>query len=691
MAAPKALRFSPDKERDKYPNSAATISVSHIVSNSNAATPSLPLTADSGESTSDSDWFEDIYAKRISLDEFLPLALNARGGTHNCLLGERKVGGFNVAITLNFDDGVEWIVKAPKDVNKETMSRLDSEVATLKFLKKEVGTIPAPRVHDFSATKNQAKTPYIIMDKVSGQTLGDALFQGMQDAAIRRTLEGLADFRKTLREHPFSQAGSLALGCDLEDDSEDDFYDGSVEFSNQQDDYFVAELITLWAAGLNTHGYRSSCWTSGLEYYFAQHTHSLIAGNMYGSLGDQAEKWMAHHLIASLLPAYVEPTQTFYLAHTDLHTSNIIVDPTDGTQTGIIDWEFANTLPPQAVEHYPTFLTSREKIAKTYHKSFDDIDVEFDMWRAHYAKQFDDVETLNYHERIDTIIQFEYLLHNGNDCSFERISEVVNSLKAANALPSKRLWERSINPTPSINARAHNMPKFHTTATKKVAESASLHSLSEGMFTSIAAVNNNLLSMWSPSSLSVDYDSAISRLLFPSPKHKINGNTGHPPSSPLNSVISSAQSSTLSVKESDKQPNSATQPELSNPPPAIPELEVSAPDNVIVPGPLSLKTAADMGTQTELFKESNKTTELEAIPSDDIKPSQLPPLKSVIDAPVRQTTAKTAVDTTEQTDDSFPPNQSLPQKENLTPHARARKWFNAARIFRRSKRTVLRK
>jgi hypothetical protein len=258
----------------------------------------------------------------------------------------------------------------------------------------------------------------------------------------------------------------------LEDDSEDGFDGSSDEFPNQKDDYFVAELITLWASGRESHGYRTSCSTTGLEYYFAQHTFSLISGNMYGSLEEQAEKWMAHHHIASLLPAYVEPTRTFYLAHTDLNGSNIMVDPTDGTVTGIIDWEFANTLPPQAAEHYPAFLASRENFSKTYNDFFDDF--EFDMWRTHYAKQFDDVETLNYHERIDTIIQFEYLLRHVNDCSFQRISEVVNSLKAANAsqaTPSKRLWERSINPTPSLNALTHNIPKSHTTtATPKSAD-----------------------------------------------------------------------------------------------------------------------------------------------------------------------------------------------------------------------------
>jgi hypothetical protein len=232
--------------------------------------------------------------------------------------------------------------------------------------------------------------------------------------------------------------------------------------------------------------------------------------------------------------------------------------------------------------------------------------------------------------------------------------------------------------------------------------------------------------MRSPSPLSVDYDSALSHL-SPSPKRKVNGNTDNLPSSPLRSVA--AQSSTFSVKELDEQPDSVTQPELSNPRPATTEL-----DNVMAPElPLS-NTAVDMATQTELFKESDETTEVEVIAldhhinepdlplsnsaadmatqtelfkepidatteleitvSDDVTASQLPPLKSAIGT-ATQTTAKMVVDTTSQTDHSFPPNQGLPEKKSFGPHVKA-KWFSVVgggciRIFRQSKRAVMRK
>jgi hypothetical protein len=115
---------------------------------------------------------------------------------------------------------------------------------------------------------------------------------------------------------------------------------------------------------------------------------------------------------------------------------------------------------------------------------------------------------------------------------------------------------------------------------------------------------------------------------------KVSGNIDNPPSSPLSSVISSAQSSTFLVKESDKQPDSATQPELSNPPPTTTESQVSKSDNVTAPELSLSKTVVDMATQTELLKEPNETTEVEVTESDDI------------DAPL----SKSAADMTTQTE-----------------------------------------
>jgi hypothetical protein len=128
-----------------------------------------------GESTNAKRWFKINYFARIPFHTVLQLACSVRGSGHTCLFGETWVGGFNVAVTLRFDNGVEWIFKAPKDITNETKNRLNSEVATLKFLA-EIGGLPVPLMHDYSTSpQNPAQTPYIIMDKVAGVTLSLAL------------------------------------------------------------------------------------------------------------------------------------------------------------------------------------------------------------------------------------------------------------------------------------------------------------------------------------------------------------------------------------------------------------------------------------------------------------------------------------------------------------------------------------
>jgi hypothetical protein len=63
-----------------------------------------------GESAYDTRWSKFNY-NNVLFDAIRQLAFTVRGCGHTCLFGERRVGGFNVAITLKFDDGVEWIFK----------------------------------------------------------------------------------------------------------------------------------------------------------------------------------------------------------------------------------------------------------------------------------------------------------------------------------------------------------------------------------------------------------------------------------------------------------------------------------------------------------------------------------------------------------------------------------------------------
>jgi Phosphotransferase enzyme family len=401
------------------------------------ATPNSPDESSATEDLSEEENFLIWYAAVRPLDEQLKIARDARDGTHTCSFGTRTCGGYNVASTLVFDDGVEWIVKAPKYVDEEACKRLESEIATLMFLASIDGLL-VPRIYAYSSDdKNPAHTPYIMMEKVGGQTLHTAMNNGLDRAGVFRTLEGLANFRKALQQHPSVEVGSFVLDYP---DPTDTYVNPDVKEQDPADTeigYFLAELMNMWTVDGESIGYRSSSWESALEYYFNQHNLAWIVGYKKGNTREErAEVWLAHQHIGSLLPAYAQPSPkpgVFYLAHTDLSMNNLLVD-SDGTVTGVIDWEYANTLPPQVVEHYPVFLAKRKEFVENFKDKFDDPNQELDIWRAHYAKQFNDPETVAFHDRIDTIISFENLLRNIDQRSVAKICEVVKALDAANAL-----------------------------------------------------------------------------------------------------------------------------------------------------------------------------------------------------------------------------------------------------------------
>jgi hypothetical protein len=91
--------------------------------------------------------------------------MEARGYARICSFVDWKMGSLNFAITIQFDDGVEWIIKAPLETNETSLNRMGSEVATLLCLD-ELNDIPFPKMHAYSLrTDNDAKSPYIMMQK----------------------------------------------------------------------------------------------------------------------------------------------------------------------------------------------------------------------------------------------------------------------------------------------------------------------------------------------------------------------------------------------------------------------------------------------------------------------------------------------------------------------------------------------
>jgi Phosphotransferase enzyme family len=372
-------------------------------------------------------WFENIFFKRTAIREILSLAALARNSEHKCRFRERIAGGYNVVIFLVFDDGVEWVAKLPQESKDEGDRRneyLESECSTLMFLQ-QLGTVPVPKVYDSAVDHNNSvKWPYILMDKVAGIPLINALENGMSKDAIYETLRQLAQVRKQLLCRPFREIGSLVL---IDDPKTHQFaVDKQLTISN----YFGSPSLCICHTGP---------YPTSLAYYanlLCIGFSDWQAGHFFEATREAVrERWKIHAYLSSILPSYVKDDNgQFFLAHTDLSVANVLVDE-KGSITGIVDWEFASTLPFQAVEHYPLFLADKEKFVDLMENIYEDPLAELQEWREIYAKEFaGDTDMEKYLENIDARIAFEKILHDHEEVTIENLVENCKFLESASTL-----------------------------------------------------------------------------------------------------------------------------------------------------------------------------------------------------------------------------------------------------------------
>lgn len=430
----------------------------------------LPFCPVWGESEERLIWFEYIFFKRIPVKEFLSLASASRGDGHNCRFGERAVGGCGVALTIIFDDGIEWIVKVPKEANDDDKEDifLMSEYAALLILQ-GFGDIPTPKVYGFCFDrKNPAKTPYFFMDKVPGKSLIEAILGGMGREQVHETIRQLAQIKKILHQHPFKDIGSFTI------------------IDNETLEWGIDSQCTKWNYVDSRKHYRcrQGPYESTLEYYASQLHISWSNFQDDFVLRDEGEtileRWKIHSFLVSILLSYIKPDDnTFYITHSDLSAANIFVDE-GGNITGLIDWGFTSTLPFQSAEQYP-FLLMREyeeRFSIMTEEIYEDPIAELREWREIYAREFDgDSRMEDYLKTIDATIAFESILRDENNATLENLIENFKFLQSPSALDNIGLhfpWTRPhpntsetptaqpMTETPSVPSMQIISPTIHT-------------------------------------------------------------------------------------------------------------------------------------------------------------------------------------------------------------------------------------
>lgn len=365
-------------------------------------------------------WFETVFFPRICAQEFLTIAASLRPGKHTCRFGERNWGSYNIILYVVFDDGIEWVVKVPKvrvERDRENKS-LKSEYATLVFLQ-QISNIPAPKVHGSSFTSNNpAKTPYYIMDSIPGLPLWQAWDKSnISRDVVFEMLRQLADVRKSLALHTWSEIGSLTMS------------NNKVTVDKQLS---IQNFFDSW----ETIESRPGLFVNSMTYYANLWQDSWRRVQENRPTAEEATlQWKIHNYLSSILPSYVQPqTGNFALTHTDLNSSNILVDPATGSITGIIDWEFACTLPSQASEQFPLLL-HKASFMSEFASLYDDPEAELQAWREFYAKQFEGDEAMQeYFRNIDAAIAFEDILKDNGLATLENLVENCKFLESAETL-----------------------------------------------------------------------------------------------------------------------------------------------------------------------------------------------------------------------------------------------------------------
>ncbi|KAJ7490835.1 kinase-like domain-containing protein [Mycena latifolia] len=262
-------------------------------------------------------------------------------------------GGYNTVGILTFDDGTDIIVRLSGSGTgqDDTMPTADleqrflSEVATLRYVKKNT-TIPVPEVyHAVSTADNPVGARYMLMQRIPGQLL---ISHWMQFSAEerRKVVAQLADFQAQLLQLEFptigclvdenGTVGPLGLSCTypfaLRNSTDRGPFSSSRDFLLA---YVRAELDLL---------------TRRLAYWTEQRrTWSACNGGFDDLPASYAVEWFQLLLDGiTALPADLldPPDCAFVLFHDDFNEGNIIVSRSDPTEVvGIIDWEGSRISP----------------------------------------------------------------------------------------------------------------------------------------------------------------------------------------------------------------------------------------------------------------------------------------------------------------------------------------------------------
>ncbi|KAL1960932.1 hypothetical protein VTO42DRAFT_5916 [Malbranchea cinnamomea] len=281
---------------------------------------------------------------------------------HGCqILSEPLFGAHHILFTIEFNDGVRWLLKVPANgylgaFDAMSARALRSEVMTMRLIKKET-TVPVPEVYHFDHTlHNELGCPFILMEYVDGRSLYDVWFDQTAGPEVLerrrcRALEGVAQAVMQLNKFVFSRAGEILFDesgnpCDVGPQRMVDM-SAMLDCLRENDDYDGSYIFCTVGP-----------FSDAKSWFICMLDRREPPKHEFGAGVLEALRLFIDLVFpdSGHLPETEDDAQ-FVLSHPDLDIQNVIVSD-DGSLLSLIDWDGVGTVPRcLGNEAYPTWLT----------------------------------------------------------------------------------------------------------------------------------------------------------------------------------------------------------------------------------------------------------------------------------------------------------------------------------------------
>ena len=243
------------------------------------------------------------------------------------------MGGRNVVRILNFSNGTRWIarIRLPP-IDQEANRLVQGEVDCIKLVR-ELTSIPVPEIYGCSADPDLIGAPFILMEALQGNAAVDLNNRLIHPEHKDSFYRSLAEYQAETSSITFPKIGSPIR-------NPDGTYDvGPLPrlggpFST------ATEYLRAWAKHTpfygGTNGLKEMCGIYGDKILHGVLTFPQRVSELAGRIA-------------------VRDNGPFPLIHPDFFHSNIIVDD-DWKVLGVIDWEYAQSVPWETVE-FPLTLS----------------------------------------------------------------------------------------------------------------------------------------------------------------------------------------------------------------------------------------------------------------------------------------------------------------------------------------------